>query len=47
MGSPTSWGFVVSWRIVTLEGAVYETTILSGMMDLRDVGTGIRPVLAR
>jgi hypothetical protein len=29
-------GFVVSWRIGTLEGAVYKTTILGGMVDHPD-----------
>jgi hypothetical protein len=34
-------GFVTPWRIATLEGFAYRTTVLSGALDVGDVGARI------
>jgi hypothetical protein len=31
-------GFVSPWRIISLEGFAYRTTVLSGAQDIGDVG---------
>lgn len=34
-------GFVTPWRIATLEGFAYRTTVLNGGVDLGDVGARV------
>ena len=34
-------GFVVPWRIATLEGFVYRTTVFNGALDVGDVGARV------
>ncbi len=31
-------GFVVPWRLVTIEDLIYKTTLLSGKLDIGDAG---------
>ena len=34
-------GFVAPWRIATLEGFAYRTTVFNGALDVRDAGARV------
>ena len=34
-------GFVTPWRIATLEGFAYRTTVFNGALDIGDIGVRV------